>query len=53
MHQCGLGGGDMVVPRRVIQEPAPRAPTSVHKQMDLGEDVLQGQTLQRLQLCDF
>lgn len=38
---------------RVSREPAPQAPTSVHKEMDLGEDVLQGQALQRLQLRDF
>lgn len=35
------------------QELAPQTSTSVHKQVDLGQDVLQGQALQRLQLCDF
>lgn len=37
----------------VSQEPAPQTSTSVHKQVDLGQDVLQGQALQRLQLGDF
>lgn len=34
-------------------EPAPQTPTSVHEEVDLGEDVLQSQALQCLQLHDF
>lgn len=34
-------------------EPALQTPTSVHEEVDLGEDVLQSQALQCLQLHDF
>lgn len=33
--------------------PPGSGPTPVHEEVDLSEDVLQGQALQRLQLCDF